>query len=92
MPFVNGQLRNSYKPWKQCMVRHPSNVYGQYLPLALPAEQLTQARGEGEEIRLDGVDLVTPRGEAIATEVSCSVTKETPLMVTGRNATGKTNL
>ena len=92
MPFVDGRLRNSYKPWKQCMVSHPSNVHGQYLPLALPAEQLTQARGEGKEIRLAGVDLVTPRGEAIATDVSCCVTEEAPLMVTGRNATGKTSL
>ena len=85
MPYVDGRLRNSYKPWKQCLVTHPEQIGGQYLPLALPHEQLTQARGVGTAIELRGVDLVTPRGAAIATDVSCTVDKEHPLMVTGKS-------
>lgn len=38
-----------------------------------------------------GVDLVTPRGVAIATDVCCKVSTESPLMISGRNASGKTS-
>ena len=48
-------------------------------------------RNEGAKIKLDGVDLVTPRGEAVATNVSCEIAPSKALMVTGRNATGKTS-
>jgi ABC-type multidrug transport system fused ATPase/permease subunit len=44
-----------------------------------------------QRIELSGVDLVTPRGLAIATDVDCEVTPSSPLMISGRNATGKTS-
>lgn len=46
--------------------------------------------GKQRRIEMRGVDLVTPRGVAIATNVSCTVTTESPLMISGRNASGKT--
>ena len=59
----------------------------------MPKERLTQERGSGSKIRLCDVALVTPKGEAVATGIDCVVTKDTGrLMVTGRNATGKTSL
>lgn len=43
------------------------------------------------ELRFDGVDIVTPTGSCLAANVSVSVTPNTPLMVTGANAVGKTS-
>eukprot|EP01044_Picomonas_judraskeda_P001456 COSAG03_NODE_88_length_13468_cov_4.757798_3_plen_650_part_00 len=41
------------------------------------------------EIRFDNADIVTPNGEAIAVDLSCTIQPGKSLMVTGRNATGK---
>lgn len=37
------------------------------------------------------MDIVTPRGDAVCTNVSMTITKESPLMLTGPNASGKTS-
>ena len=93
LPYIDGFGRNANRPWKEVVVPHPDAGGGAYLPLAMPKERLTQERGSGSEIRLSDVALVTPKGEAVATGIDCVVTKETGrLMVTGRNATGKTSL
>ena len=47
--------------------------------------------GEGPSLRFADVDVVTPRGDAVCTNLSCSITKDKPLMLTGVNATGKTS-
>lgn len=68
-----------------------------YLHEAWPEAGGAHVMGDGSEraveakICLDGVDLVTPRGDAIATGVSCEITQDKALMVTGRNASGKTS-
>ena len=68
-----------------------------YLQEAWPEAGGAHITGDGSErsveakIVLNGVDLVTPRGDAIATGVSCEITQDKALMVTGRNATGKTS-
>ena len=43
-------------------------------------------------VRFEGVDIVTPRGENVAQGLSLSVTPESPLMVTGASAAGKSSL
>jgi putative ATP-binding cassette transporter len=43
------------------------------------------------KIQLEGVTLVTPRGEAIVSNLNLTVPKGEAVMVTGRNATGKTS-
>lgn len=51
----------------------------------------TDSDKRSRKIEMRGVDLVTPRGVAIATNVSCKVTTDSPLMISGRNASGKTS-
>ena len=46
---------------------------------------------ETNELVFDGVDIVTPAGKCLAKAVSCKITPDTPLMVTGANAVGKTS-
>ena len=52
-------------------------------------------RSSGEEevasITFSEVDIVTPRGDAVCTELSCRVAEGESLMLTGLNATGKTS-
>eukprot|EP01050_Picozoa_sp_SAG11_P003033 SAG11_NODE_163_length_13928_cov_29.869188_8_plen_166_part_00 len=47
--------------------------------------------GDGKTIELNAVDIVTPHGVALATGVDVTVKEGNSLMVTGRNATGKTS-
>jgi hypothetical protein len=62
---------------------------------ATKLESAAAAVGAGAEaaaapkIELSSVDIVTPRGEAIAVGVSCEVAPGRSMMVTGRNATGQ---
>ena len=51
-----------------------------------------QSSADETDITLEGVDIVTPDGQCLAQKVSLTVTKSTPLMVTGPNACGKTAL
>ena len=46
---------------------------------------------ESNELVFDAVDIVTPAGKCLAQAVSVKVTPDTPLMVTGANAVGKTS-
>jgi ABC-type uncharacterized transport system fused permease/ATPase subunit len=48
-----------------------------------------EAQQQHHEIRFDAADVVTPNGEAIAVGLSCRIRPGNSLMVTGRNATGK---
>jgi ABC-type uncharacterized transport system fused permease/ATPase subunit len=48
-------------------------------------------RDPDARIALEGVDLVTPRGVAVASNISVEVRPGQAVMVTGRNATGKTS-
>eukprot|EP01047_Picozoa_sp_COSAG01_P105368 COSAG01_NODE_34592_length_545_cov_0.753363_1_plen_98_part_00 len=43
-------------------------------------------------ISIDHVTITTPRGQAIVSDMSVKVEQHKALMVTGRNATGKTSL
>lgn len=43
------------------------------------------------EIRFESADIVTPNGEAIAVGLSCSIRPGNAVMVTGRNASGKSS-
>ena len=43
-------------------------------------------------IRFNDVDLVTPKGECLASNLDFTITPSTPLMVTGANAVGKSSL
>ena len=96
-PPVNGPSRKAYKPWKECVMLDDNNADGQYLALAWPeagGEHLTGARGlpeTGLRIALENVTLVTPRGHAIASDLSVEVEQGQDLMVTGRNSSGKTS-
>jgi ABC-type uncharacterized transport system fused permease/ATPase subunit len=95
-PPVDGPNRKGYKPWKQCVLLDENNAQGQYLPLAWPeagGEHLSGAQGlteTGLHIALEAVTLVTPRGHAIASDLSVDITQGKSLMVTGRNSSGKT--
>ena len=95
-PPVDGSNRKNYKPWKECVLLDENNAEGQYLPLAWPeagGEHLTGALGLAEKdarIALEDVTLLTPRGLAIASELSVEIESGQALMVTGRNSTGKT--
>ena len=51
----------------------------------------TESDHKPRKIEMRGVDFVTPRGVAVATNVSCEVTTDSPLMISGRNASGKTS-
>lgn len=51
----------------------------------------TESDQKPRKIEMRGVDFVTPRGVAVATNVSCEVTTDSPLMISGRNASGKTS-
>eukprot|EP01048_Picozoa_sp_COSAG05_P004915 COSAG05_NODE_279_length_12322_cov_79.874744_7_plen_121_part_00 len=43
-------------------------------------------------VHFANVDIVTPRGQTMAAGLTLSVTPETPLMVTGASASGKSSL
>lgn len=43
-------------------------------------------------VTFDGVDIVTPQGKNLAESVNLTVTPDTPLMVTGASASGKSSL
>ena len=72
------------------------NVDGQYLPLAWPEAGGEHVVGstnvhKDPKIVLEGVGIVTPRGDAITSNLSLTVAKNRAVMVTGRNATGKSS-
>ena len=56
---------------------------------ATPASESTAQQAS---IRLESVDLVTPRGQAVCSNLSCRINQGESLMVTGTNASGKTSL
>jgi energy-coupling factor transporter ATP-binding protein EcfA2 len=91
---IGDQVLTKMPPIDQDRKCHSTDFY---LHEAWPEAGGVHITGDGTErsveakIRLDGVDLVTPRGDAIATAVSCEITQDKALMVTGRNATGKTS-
>lgn len=96
-PPVDGPKRKAYKPWKECILLDKKNVDGHYLPLAWPESGFEHVRGSksvhtNPTISIDDVTLVTPRGQAIVSDLSVTVEQHKALMVTGRNATGKTSL
>ena len=43
-------------------------------------------------IKFNNVDLVTPKGDCLASKLNFAITPDTPLMVTGANAVGKSSL
>ena len=108
LPRVDKHVRRAYIPdtdgWHDCIELHEKNVDGMYLPLAFPecggehihgkvdAATGKVVRDPDAKIVLKDVDVVTPRGEAICTNLSVEVTLADTLMVTGRNASGKTSL
>eukprot|EP01052_Picozoa_sp_SAG31_P011259 SAG31_NODE_634_length_13365_cov_182.161767_6_plen_241_part_00 len=109
LPKIDTAIRRAHVPgaadWRDAILQHERNENGLYLPLAVPdtgGEHLYGTHGctadEEPSIILSGVDIVTPRGQAIATAVSCKITPQvsleqpTSLMVTGQNASGKTSL
>ena len=47
-------------------------------------------QGDGK-LGFEDVDLLTPTGECLAKKINVSIDKDNPLMVTGRNAAGKTS-
>lgn len=56
---------------------------------ATPASESTAQQAS---IRLESVDIVTPRGQAVCSNLSCRINQGESLMVTGSNASGKTSL
>jgi ABC-type uncharacterized transport system fused permease/ATPase subunit len=52
---------------------------------------LTEQGDESPAVEVTAVDLVTPKGTCLASKISCEITPEKPLMVTGPNACGKTS-
>ena len=54
--------------------------------------QQPQNTSAGESfLRFEDVDIVTPRGDALCTNVNLTITQASPLMITGQNASGKTS-
>eukprot|EP00943_MAST-04B_sp_MAST-4B-sp1_P009537 g9537.t1 len=49
-------------------------------------------RRESDMINFVDVDLVTPKGDCLASKLNFAITPDTPLMVTGANAVGKSSL
>jgi ABC-type uncharacterized transport system fused permease/ATPase subunit len=49
------------------------------------------AVGREDSISFEAVDIVTPAGECLAQDLSLSISRKTPLMVTGASAAGKTS-
>ena len=108
LPRINKEVRRSHIPhtdgWGDCIELHERNVDGVYLPLAYPEcggehihgqidpETRKVQRDPNAKIALVDVDVVTPRGEAMCSHLSVVVTPSDTLMITGRNASGKTSL
>lgn len=88
LPLINDQRQctsNDFylqEAWPECAGAHVNGDADTELDHKKP-----------RKIEMRGVDLVTPRGVAIATNVSCEVTEDTSksLMISGRNASGKTS-
>ena len=55
------------------------------------AKATQKAADQDMVIKMEGVDVVTPAGEAIASDVNFTVKKGQALMITGRGGTGKTS-
>lgn len=51
----------------------------------------TTAPSGDQEIKFSRADIVTPNGDAVAVGLNCSISPGHSLMVTGRNATGKSS-
>ena len=52
---------------------------------------LAEQGDESPAVEVTAVDLVTPKGTCLASKISCEITPDRPLMVTGPNACGKTS-
>ena len=81
-------MRKAYKPWKHCIHLDERNVDGQYLPLAWPEAGGEHVTGSSTphvdpKIVMAGLDIVTPRGEAIVSNLDLTVTQDNAVMVTG---------
>ena len=63
----------------------------QIVPAATMNLKSKGSRADGM-IRFNDVDLVTPKGECLASNLDFTITPSTPLMVTGANAVGKSSL
>ena len=103
LPKVDKHARRAHEPhtdgWHDAIQLDERNSDGMYLPLAYPESGGKHIHGDDRdesqqpaEIRLEGVDIVTPRGQAICSNLSVTIAQGEGLVVTGRNAAGKTSL
>ena len=73
---------------KQATDRLAERVRAEQATVAAAAAPAGGTRGD-DAIRFEAADIVTPKGDAIAVSLSCEISCGNSLMVTGRNATGK---
>jgi ABC-type uncharacterized transport system fused permease/ATPase subunit len=108
LPTIDTQSRRAHKPhtkgWQDCIRLHEKNQDSMYLPLAAPSTGGEHIHGKvdsvtGEVVRdrdakivLRDVDVCTPRGECICNHLSVEVNSTNSLIISGRNASGKTSL